>query len=97
MAEEEKKDPKLVMDDKTGLFSFEKETITVEEHNQEMLKTMEEFAEVVELSILRERDACANVALNLKVMRLLKQFVSASLHKVLRYIDGAYFTVPAVS
>ena len=66
MAEEEKKDPKLVMDDKTGLFSFEKETITVEEHNQEMLKTMEEFAEVVELSILREGDACANVALNLK-------------------------------
>jgi len=66
MAEEEKKDPKLVMDDKTGLFSFEKETITVEEHNQEMLKTMEEFAEVVELSILRERDACANVALDLK-------------------------------
>ena len=59
---EEKKDPKLVMDDKTGLFSFEKETITVEEHNQEMLKTMEEFAEVVELSILRERDACAKMA-----------------------------------
>jgi len=60
---EEKKDPKLVMDDKTGLFSFEKETITIEEHNEEMLKTMTEFAEVVELSILRERDACAKVAL----------------------------------
>jgi len=63
MSEEKKEDPKLVMDDKTGLFSFEKDTITVEEHNQEMLKTMEEFAEIVELSILRERDACAKVAL----------------------------------
>ena len=63
MAEEKKEDPKLVMDDKTGLFSFEKDTITVEEHNQEMLKTMEEFAEVVELSILREREACAKIAL----------------------------------
>ena len=63
MAEEEKKEQKLVMDDKTGLFSFEKDTITVEEHNQEMLKTMEEFAEVVELSILREREACAKIAL----------------------------------
>ena len=62
MAEEEKKEPKLVMDDKTGLFSFEKNTITVEEHNQEMLKTMTEFAEVLELSILRERDACAKIA-----------------------------------
>lgn len=60
---EENKDPKLVMDDKTGLFSFEKDTITIEEHNQEMLKTMQEFADVVELSILRERDACAKVAL----------------------------------
>jgi hypothetical protein len=60
---EEKKDPKLVMDDKTGLFSFEKDTITIEEHNQEMLKTMQEFADVLELSILRERDACAKVAL----------------------------------
>ena len=66
MAEEEKKEQKLVMDDSTGLFSFEKDTITVEEHNQEMLKTIEEFAEVVELSILRERDACAKVALDLK-------------------------------
>ena len=64
MAEEEKKEQKLVMDDKTGLFSFEKDTITVEEHNQEMLKTMEEFAEVLELSILRERDACAKIALD---------------------------------
>lgn len=63
---EEKKEPQLVMDEKTGLFSFEKDTITVEEHNQEMLKTMEEFAEIVELSILRERDACAKVALDLK-------------------------------
>jgi hypothetical protein len=63
MAEEEKKEQKLVMDDSTGLFSFEKDTITVEEHNQEMLKTMEEFAEVVELSILREREACAKIAL----------------------------------
>ena len=63
MAEEKKVDPKFVMDDKTGLFSFEKDTITVEEHNQEMLKTMEEFAEVVELSILREREACAKIAL----------------------------------
>jgi hypothetical protein len=60
---EEKKDPKLVMDDKTGLFSFEKDTITIEEHNEEMLKTMQEFAEVVELSILREREACAKIAL----------------------------------
>jgi len=57
MAEEEKKEQKLVMDDSTGLFSFEKDTITVEEHNQEMLKTMEEFA---------ERNACAKVALDLK-------------------------------
>ena len=63
MAEEEKKEQKLVMDDSTGLFSFEKDTITVEEHNQEMLKTMEEFAEIVELSILREREACAKIAL----------------------------------
>ena len=63
MTEQKKEDPKLVMDEKTGLFSFEKDTITVEEHNQEMLKTMEKFAEVVELSILRERDACAKVAL----------------------------------
>ena len=63
MVEEEKKEQKLVMDDSTGLFSFEKDTITVEEHNQEMLKTMEEFAEVVELSILREREACAKIAL----------------------------------
>ena len=60
---EEKKDQKLVMDDKTGLFSFEKDTITIEEHNEEMLKTMQEFAEVVELSILREREACAKIAL----------------------------------
>ena len=60
---EEKKEPKLVFDENTKTFSFEKDTITVEEHNQEMLKTMEEFAEVVELSILRERDACAKVAL----------------------------------
>ena len=60
---EENKDPKLVIDDKTGLFSFEKDTITIEEHNQEMLKTMQEFADVLELSILRERDACAKVAL----------------------------------
>ena len=66
MAEENKKDPKLVMDDKTGLFSFEKDTITVEEHNEEMLKTMSEFAEVLELSILRERDACAKIALDYK-------------------------------
>lgn len=66
MTQEDKKDPKLVMDEGTGLFSFEKDTITVEEHNQEMLKTMEEFAQVVELSILRERDACAKVALELK-------------------------------
>jgi hypothetical protein len=72
MAEEEKKEPKLVMDDKTGLFSFEKETITVDEHNQEMLKTMEEFAEVLELSILRERDACAKVALELKSEEIAK-------------------------
>ena len=63
---EDKKDPKLVMDDKTGLFSFEKDTITVEEHNEEMLKTMSEFAEVLELSILRERDACAKIALDYK-------------------------------
>jgi hypothetical protein len=47
-------------------FRLKKDTITVEEHNQEMLKTMEEFAEVLELSILRERDACAKVALDLK-------------------------------
>ena len=72
MAEEEKKEPKLVMDDKTGLFSFEKDTITVEEHNQEMLKTMTEFAEVLELSILRERDACAKVALELKSEEIAK-------------------------
>ena len=63
MAEEEKKEPKLVFDENTKTFSFEKDTITVEEHNQEMLKTMEEFAEVVELSILREREACAKIAL----------------------------------
>lgn len=72
MTEEKKEDPKLVMDEKTGLFSFEKETITVEEHNQEMLKTMEEFAEVVELSILRERDACAKIALDLKSEEIAK-------------------------
>ena len=66
MAEEEKKEPKFVFDENTKTFSFEKDTITVEEHNQEMLKTMEEFAEVLELSILRERDACAKVALDLK-------------------------------
>lgn len=61
---EEKKDPKIVLDEKTGLFSFEKDTITIEEHNEEMLKTMTEFAEMVELSILREREACAKVALD---------------------------------
>ena len=61
---EEKKDPKLVMDDKTGLFSFEKNTITVEEHNQEMLKTMGEFAEVLEESLIRERRECAKIALD---------------------------------
>lgn len=61
---EEKKDQKIVMDEKTGLFSFEKETITVEEHNEEMLKTMTEFAEMVEMSILREREACAKVAID---------------------------------
>jgi hypothetical protein len=62
--DEEKKDPKLVMDDKTGLFSFEKNTITVEEHNQEMLKTMGEFAEVLEESLMRERRECAKIALD---------------------------------
>lgn len=61
---EEKKDPKLVMDDKTGLFSFEKNTITVEEHNEEMLKTMGEFAEVLEESLIRERRECAKIALD---------------------------------
>ena len=69
---EDKKDPKLVMDDKTGLFSFEKDTITVEEHNEEMLKTMSEFAEVLELSILRERDACAKIALDYKSEEIAK-------------------------
>lgn len=59
----DKKEQKMVMDEKTGLFSFEQDRITIEEHNQEMLKTMEEFAEILELSILRERDACAKVAL----------------------------------
>ena len=44
MAEEEKKEPKLVFDENNKTFSFEKDTITVEEHNQDMLKTMEEFA-----------------------------------------------------
>jgi hypothetical protein len=72
MTEEKKEDPKLVMDDKTGLFSFEKETITIEEHNEEMLKTMTEFAEVVELSILRERDACAKIALEHKSEEIAK-------------------------
>ena len=61
---EEQKDPKLVMDDKTGLFSFEKNTITVEEHNQELLKTMGEFAEVLEESLIRERRECAKIALD---------------------------------
>lgn len=59
---EEKKEPKLVFDENTKTFSFEKDTITIEEHNEEMLKTMTEFAEVLELSILRERDACAKIA-----------------------------------
>ena len=80
MSEEKKEDPKLVMDDKTGLFSFEKDTITVEEHNQEMLKTMEEFAEIVELSILRDLDACAEVALDLKsdsITKAIRQRVPA--------------------
>ena len=64
MAEENKKDSKLVMDNKTGLFSFEKETMTVDEHNEEMLKTMGEFAEVLEESLIRERRECAKIALD---------------------------------
>ena len=66
MAEENKKDPKLVMDNATGLFSFEKETMTVDEHNEEMLKTMGEFAEVLEESLIRERRECAKIALDYK-------------------------------
>ena len=61
---EEKKDPKLVMDNKTGLFSFEKETMTIDEHNEEMLKTMGEFAEVLEESLIKERRECAKIALD---------------------------------
>ena len=72
MTDQNKKDPKLVMDEKTGLFSFEKDTITIEEHNEEMLKTMSEFAEVLELSILRERDACAKIALDYKSEEIAK-------------------------
>ena len=64
MAEEKKKDPKLVFDEKTKTFSFEKETITIEEHNEEMLKTMGEFAEVLEESLIRERRECAKIALD---------------------------------
>ena len=86
---EEKKDPKLVMDDKTGLFSFEKETITIEEHNEEMLKTMTEFAEVVELSILRGVMHALRLRSNIIVKRLLKLFVNAYLHKALPYNDRA--------
>jgi hypothetical protein len=63
MAEEKKEDPKLVMDDKTGLFSFEKDTITVEKHNEELLKTMMEFAEVLEESLKKERRECAKIAI----------------------------------
>jgi hypothetical protein len=62
---EEKKDPKLVMDEKTGLFSFEKDTITVEKHNEELLKTMMEFADVLDESLIKERRACAKIALDL--------------------------------
>lgn len=61
---EEKKEQKLVMDNATGLFSFEKETITIDEHNEEMLKTMGEFAEVLEESLIRERRECAKIALD---------------------------------
>ena len=60
----EKKEPKLVMDDKTGLFSFEKETITVDEHNEEMFKTMLEFADKIEKALILERQACAKIAVD---------------------------------
>lgn len=61
---EKKKDPKLVFDENTKTFSFEKNTITIEEHNEEMLKTMGEFAEVLEESLIRERRECAKIAVD---------------------------------
>jgi hypothetical protein len=61
----EEKEQKLVMDNRTGLFSFEKDTITVEEHNEEMAKTMQAFAQVLEESLIKERRVCAKIALDL--------------------------------
>lgn len=60
----EKKEPKITFDMNTKTFSFEKDTITIEEHNQEMLKTMGEFADVLEESLIRERRECAKIALD---------------------------------
>lgn len=61
---EEKKDPKLVFDENTKTFSFEKDTITVDEHNEEMFKTMLEFADKIEKALILERQACAKIAVD---------------------------------
>lgn len=61
---EEKKEPKLVFNENTKTFSFEKDTMTIDEHNEEMLKTMGEFAEVLEESLIRERRECAKIAMD---------------------------------
>lgn len=63
---EEKKDSKLVFDKNTGLFSFEKETMTVEEFNQLALEVMQQYASQlkasVEQAMILEREACAKIA-----------------------------------
>lgn len=64
MTEEKKKDPKLVFDEKTKTFSFEKNTITVDEHNEEMFKTMLEFADKLEKALILERQECAKIAVD---------------------------------
>ena len=61
---EEKKEPKLVFNENTKTFSFEKDTITVEEHNEEMLKTMLEFADKLEKGLILERQECAKIAMD---------------------------------
>jgi|GEM_PF-2657171 len=62
---EEKKESKLVYNENTKVFSFEKDTMTVDEHNHEIFKTMLEFADKLEKALILERQECAKIAVDM--------------------------------